>query len=526
MKVAYSYSRVSSVEQIKGGGLERQLQLAKDYCRKHGYLLDESTTYSEKGRSAFRGANADTGKLGVILKLIASGAIPKGAILLVENLDRLARTEATEAMALFLQIINAGITVVTLVDDKTYNKAVIDKDPTSLLISLIYFIRSNDESKMKQARITDAWRRQRFENIKKGKKDRHNLPSWLTLKNDSFAVLPEKVKTARRVFELFLKEKLGVNLTAKRLNAEGIPTLTGRKWTACTVKFVLRNRALIGEYHVGERVSRNVKRLTGMVIKDYYPAVIDSKTFESAQHRFLLHPPKRGRPKINKADDWLTPLLKCGYCGGAVGAEHHATSKSYICWRSVNGGCVRCGINRKWTRWALQRVLRDSVKEYVATMPTESKLQETEIELAETKKKMSNLTKLVEAGIEDAVERALILKQTQKELESKLAQLAAASATENVEVTDETLAGVSRRYINKVKVFFAGTEEQKLDYLRRTKGKSGGFVNFHIRPTIVGISFLEVYFNAPWEDRGWRVLTSWSTLPKLDVAQFKVSTKS
>jgi DNA invertase Pin-like site-specific DNA recombinase len=348
VKIAYSYSRVSSVEQIKGGGLERQIQMAKDYCQRHGYVLDESTTFAEKGKSAFKGSNADTGKLGVILKLISSGAIPRGSVLLVENLDRLARSEATEAMALFLQIINAGITVVTLVDDKTYNKEAISGDPTSLLISLIYFIRANDESKQKQARITDAWRRQRLENIKRGIKDKHNLPKWLRLEGNTFAPVQDKVATVRHVFDLFTKNNLGVNSVATHLNKKGVPTLTGRKWTACTVKFLLKNRALIGEYHVGERVTRNVKKMTGIVFKDYY--------------------------------------------------------------------------------------------------------------------------------------------------------------------------------IARIKVFFAGTEEQKGRYLEKSKGKSGGYINKVIRPEMQGKQFLEVYFNAPWEDRGWRVMSGWNTLPKEEFEHYRIVT--
>lgn len=487
--------------------------------------MDESTTFTERGKSAFKGANADTGKLGILLKLISEGAFPKGAALLVENLDRLARTEATIAMDLFLKIINAGVTVITLSDEKVYSKETMGADPTPLLISLIYFIRSNDESKQKQARITDAWRRQRIDKIRTGIKDKHNIPSWLSLANNVFTVRTEKLKIINRVFHLFTKENLGVNSAAKRLNAEKVPSLTGKKWNAATVKFTLRNRALVGEYHVGERVTRNVKKMTGLVIKDYYPAVIDLTVFEEANRHFLLNPPKLGRPKVNKKDDWLTSLMKCGYCGGAVGAEHHSTSRSYICWRSINGGCVRCGIDRKWTWWAVERVLRDSAKEYVATMPLASSIRETEAKIADTKRRIGNLVKLVEDGYEDAIERALTLRREQRELETKMAQLSAVSMSENVKYTPETIAGVSRRYISRIKVFFAGNEIQRDEYAAEASGKSGGHINKFIRPRIERIQYLEVYFNAPWEERGWRVMRTWTTLPKVEVERFKVSKK-
>ena len=524
MKVAYSYSRVSSVEQIKGGGLERQLHLAKDYCKKHGYVLDETTTFSEKGKSAFNGANVDTGKLGVILKLIASGQMPKGSVLLVENLDRLARTEATEAMTLFLQIINSGISVVTLVDEKEYNKEVIHRDPTSLLISLIYFIRANDESKQKRNRITDAWRRQRIENIKNGVKDRHNIPSWLALEKNVFKPKTDKIKIIKKIFRMFSVDGIGVNAIARKLNDKGTPTLTGKKWSSCTTKFLLRNRGLIGEYHIGERITKSVKKKTGQVIKNYYPTIIDLNIFEKCQQRFLLNPAKKGRPKNNKEDDWLTPLLKCGYCGGAVGAEHHATSKTYICWRSVSGGCVRCGIDREWTQNGVKRILRESIREYIATISTNEKILEIESQIVESKKKISNLTKLVEGGIEDAVERVFEIKKNQRKLELKMAHLTAVQATENPVITPETLAAAVRRYVSIVKIYFAGDEKQKKNYVLLAKGKSGGYINKIIKPNLKdkGIPFMEVYFNPPWEERGWRFMLNWSTLPKESYYQFKV----
>ena len=525
MKIAYSYSRVSSLEQIKGGGISRQLKLAKDYCQKHGYILDESTTFKEEGKTAFTGDNAETGKLSVILKLIAAGSIPKGSVLLVENLDRLARTEATAAMSLFLQIINAGITVVTLNDEKTYNKEAIANDPTSLLISLIYFIRSNDESKQKRIRITDSWRRKRIEDIEKGIKDRRNIPKWLKLEKNVFTPLPEKVKVVHRVFDLFLKDNLGIRTTSKKLNAEGVETMTGKKWTSCLVKFLLRNRSLIGEYQVGERVSRNVKKRTGKVVKDYYPSIIDREIFTQANNRFLLNPPKMGRPKVNTEDDWLTPLLKCAYCGGAVGAEHRKTSRTYVCWRSASGGgCVRCGIDRQWTQWAVNRVLRDSVREYVATLPMDRKIQDIEASLVEAKKEISNLVGLVAHGVQDAIQRVYARERDRKELEDRLAQLTAFRSAENVKITEETLAAVARRYISQVKVFFAGDESTKKIYAEAIKGKSGGYINKVIRPQIFERRFLEVYFNPPWEDRGWRVMHNWTTLPKGGFERFKVKT--
>ena len=60
--------------------------------------------------------------------------VPPESILLIESLDRLSRAEVLEAHALFLQIINAGITIVTLIDGRSYSKSSLNSNPVDLLI--------------------------------------------------------------------------------------------------------------------------------------------------------------------------------------------------------------------------------------------------------------------------------------------------------------------------------------------------------------------------------------------------------
>ncbi|WP_425450421.1 recombinase family protein [Virgifigura deserti] len=49
-------------------------------------------------------------------QLVRQGRIEPGSVLIVESLDRLSREQVLETQALFLLIINAGVTIVTLVD--------------------------------------------------------------------------------------------------------------------------------------------------------------------------------------------------------------------------------------------------------------------------------------------------------------------------------------------------------------------------------------------------------------------------
>ena len=64
--------------------------------------------------SAFRGKNKHRGALSKFLQEIEDGRIPKGSVLLVENLDRLSREGIDEAGDLFKKIIRTGVDIATL----------------------------------------------------------------------------------------------------------------------------------------------------------------------------------------------------------------------------------------------------------------------------------------------------------------------------------------------------------------------------------------------------------------------------
>lgn len=54
-----------------------------------------------------------------------------------ELLNRLSRDTLTEQMGLFIGLINAGLTVVTLADGQSYGKTTIDSDFSKLMLSLM-----------------------------------------------------------------------------------------------------------------------------------------------------------------------------------------------------------------------------------------------------------------------------------------------------------------------------------------------------------------------------------------------------
>ena len=113
----FSYVRFSTQEQAKGHSLKRQLDYANKVAKERGLLLDESLTMRDLGLSAYHGNNIKKGAFGVFLKAIEDGNIPSGSVLLIESLDRMSRRKVSECASIVTQIINAGITVITAIDN-------------------------------------------------------------------------------------------------------------------------------------------------------------------------------------------------------------------------------------------------------------------------------------------------------------------------------------------------------------------------------------------------------------------------
>ncbi len=73
--------------------------------------------------SAYRGDNVETGALGAFLDATKKGIVEPGSFLLVESLDRVSRKVAVRILE---DIVESGVTVVTLNDGKQYTAESLD----------------------------------------------------------------------------------------------------------------------------------------------------------------------------------------------------------------------------------------------------------------------------------------------------------------------------------------------------------------------------------------------------------------
>jgi DNA invertase Pin-like site-specific DNA recombinase len=312
---AISYVRFSSAQQALGDSKRRQLAAAQKWCDAHNVELLTGFTFQDLGLSAFRSKNSKAGQLAALVEATKSGRIDRDTYLVVEAFDRLTRDELQTAIDLLKAIVNAGLRVVTVIDGQVWDAESI-RDPMKFMFAVMLLSQGHAESAKKSERITENWKeaRKTLDRSKFG-----IYPAWLRRSADGHAwePIPERVTIIQRVFELAI-EGYGSYTLAKKLNSEGIPTVSGvGAWTSGRVSKLLVNRSLIGELEFKTR-DKGKTVATGNVIADWYPAVIEPAVFHHARSvitgRKTLPAKRRDRSYRNI----LFGLAYCGTCGATM----------------------------------------------------------------------------------------------------------------------------------------------------------------------------------------------------------------
>ncbi|WP_431284201.1 recombinase family protein [Humitalea sp. 24SJ18S-53] len=384
---AYSYLRFSTPEQAKGDSLRRQTALAEQYAEKHGLDLDQELTFQDLGLSALRGANAETGRLGDFRRAVEDGYVLPGATLLVESLDRISRQAARKALGVLGDIVDKGVTVVTLNDERAYTKRTLDDDPMSLLLALLTFIRGNEESETKARRLRAAWVGKRQ---KAAEKPLTSIcPAWLELDRatERFAVREERAEVVRRIFRL-AAEGVGLHGIAQQLNDDGVPTFghPGRRadfWQRSYVAKIVANPTVTGTLlpHVMEHAEGTRKRRALDAVPNYYPAVITEEAFQAIQARRLGAHTARNRTGATLVSSLVAGLAECPACGStmtrvAKGSGARAGKPRLVCVRARAKLCDGKSVILEH----VERALEDRAEEIVGTAPVGGEELQAEID--------------------------------------------------------------------------------------------------------------------------------------------------
>lgn len=164
--------------------------------------------------------------------------------------------------------------------------------------------------------------------------ERYKLPKQ---KGYSLRIIPDQAETVKKIFRWYVfgevqpdgsTMQLGSFTIAKKLDAQNIPSPTGGKWPACTVKDIITNPTYIGKVRWsyrptvkqmvdGRRVETRPINSSVPLVDGIHEPIIDVELWEQAQVilKSRSHAPI---PKSSKIQNPLSGLVYCAKCGRSM----------------------------------------------------------------------------------------------------------------------------------------------------------------------------------------------------------------
>lgn len=351
MARAISYARFSHPNQRIGDSLRRQMVAAQSYAARHGLTIDESLR--DEGQSAYSGAHISKGALGRLLERVKRREIEPGTVLLVEALDRLSRQDVFTALRQFLDLLEAGIVIVTIADEQRYDRIESGKTAFFLQQSLSHMATANRESEQKSKRLTEAWNAKRERLLSSNEAPTSSCPGWLTVTTERqpdgtfYLVDASRAAMVKRIYEL-AADGWGVLEVARDFNQQGLPVISRRqggkgRWSKSTVRYLLTNDAVLGTYQPHTGTGGRSRTPLGDPRHGHYPQIVERSLADRARAGLAMRRNKGAGRKGAGIANIVSGLAVCGSCfsslaftrGGGRGRPSYLICSSAL----RNAGC-------------------------------------------------------------------------------------------------------------------------------------------------------------------------------------------
>lgn len=373
---------------------------------------------------------------------MSDGLVAKGSFLLVENLDRISRQAARKAVRILEQIVEAGITVVTLNDGKQWTEESLDG--ADFLLAILLFMRGNEESATKAKRLRAAWMAKR-ERAARGEIQTVRVPAWIDaegsgakdFKNARLSLNKERAALVRRMFEMFLAGT-GKKAIAETFNRERVPTWGAGKgrppatfWHPTYLYKILTSLAVTGRLvpHI-ERYDGKFTREPQSPIEDYYPRVIDDETFERVQR---LSAARRRTVRSKHVASLLAGLARCPKCNSTmtrVTKGPRGGTPKLVCTKAKAGaGCRYHAVRLSDVESAFVSNVMALRKPPIAEGDLAADIDATDEQLYYVHKQIEELVDAIERKASPALSQRLAQRETEaRALGDRLGQLRAKAA--------------------------------------------------------------------------------------------------
>ncbi|HAV1973378.1 TPA: recombinase family protein [Enterobacter hormaechei subsp. steigerwaltii] len=334
MKVSvWSYARVSTLSQVDGFGIQRQVQTINQFIQ---YLVldhrlpftldtDNITQMIAEGRSAFKGKNwSPKTKLGQYREMVMNGVVTD-SVLIVENVDRLVRVDPYRAVEILSGLINRGTTILEIETGMTYSRYI----PESITVLTMQINRANGESKRKSIMMKKS-HENRYAKVSKVR------PRWFDVVEIDGIKQYRTNDTAKAIQKMYNDYVNGIG-AAQIVRTYG-STDNGKQWTLVTVLRTLSDK----------RVADDPR----------YPPIIDKELYTKVQAIKANNSNSKTHQK--NMLNLFTGMSRCPVCKQAI-----------ICKRNSHGGLYTVCLGKRTNKTcearsvaynALERPLLDAIK--------------------------------------------------------------------------------------------------------------------------------------------------------------------
>lgn len=355
---AFIYSRISTMQQQHGFGIDRQISTVTEYLsyatldQRLGYQLDPDNYEildSDIGKSAFKGANwGAKSSLGKFYKAVVDRKITSG-VLVCENIDRLVRLSNYEANNKLSTLIMNGIDILEVESGSCFSNRI----PESSTVLNMSISRAYNESLRKSNFSKKSWKKRKSTAEEHGTALNNNTPDWLSLSEDkqAYVINTVNVEKITNIFKMYVSG-MGVTEIVKTLNANG-DRYNDRGWNLVTVYNKLRDRRLngylVGKYKtVSQRDDETAEEAEKRLLKNrkarheanlnairIYPVVIGDELFSKVESLMDKNiQTRKPRSTTTKQRNLFNGISRCLVCGSPMNVQSMSNGSQYFrCYR-------------------------------------------------------------------------------------------------------------------------------------------------------------------------------------------------
>jgi site-specific DNA recombinase len=296
-----SYARVSSDGQtgLDRYGLERQDRANDRYIRSQGYAGDVLQL-----RDVITGTKEHREEFERLLSAARAGTIRRVCI---PEPDRLAR-EAFSGVDFLFELWAAGLEVHNAM------RGLIDRKNGESRRS---FLRDLIEADSELEKIKRRMYGGRLEKVRSGKPERPlRVYGW-----NNGVIDEQQRESLKRICQMVVTT--GIRQTAFDLNKAEVPTPSGRgKWQHNSVRSIVTNPIIIGQYAFGRKAERLRLEVEPLIDRDLWDAV---------QNALRARGRGQGRRGSRLETFQLTGRIKCAHCGAAMCGHQTQKYSYYLC---------------------------------------------------------------------------------------------------------------------------------------------------------------------------------------------------